>query len=230
RKGGLTNDEKIVYGYIKGEGNKGIWIKDIKRRSNLHQDAVNDAIKNMEKKGVIKCVKSIKNPTRKIYMLFNTVPSEEITGGAWYTDNDIDVTFINELAKIVMNFIEKKSFPSDGKEQNLLYSAGYQGYATTRDVANYLRQNKIVTVDLSMGEIQTIIDMLRFEGKIQRILKVGDSRLGQAWMYQAIRAVGSKGNSLTDVPCGTCPVVDFCKPGGPVNPDNCVYYNKWLEF
>ena len=32
-----------------------------------------------------------------------------------------------------------------------------------------------------------------------------------------------------DVPCGQCPAVQLCRPGGDVNPDSCRMMQKWLE-
>ena len=32
----------------------------------------------------------------------------------------------------------------------------------------------------------------------------------------------------TESPCGVCPSFEFCKPGGPVNPQECSYYGDWL--
>lgn len=33
---------------------------------------------------------------------------------------------------------------------------------------------------------------------------------------------------LAQAPCALCPSFEFCKPGGPVNPQECVYYDDWL--
>ncbi|KDQ54551.1 hypothetical protein JAAARDRAFT_38229 [Jaapia argillacea MUCL 33604] len=33
---------------------------------------------------------------------------------------------------------------------------------------------------------------------------------------------------LNEAPCGRCPTFEFCKDGGPVNPSECVYYDRWL--
>jgi DNA-directed RNA polymerase III subunit RPC6 len=33
----------------------------------------------------------------------------------------------------------------------------------------------------------------------------------------------------TESPCGVCPSFEFCKPGGPVNPQECSYYGDWLS-
>lgn len=35
---------------------------------------------------------------------------------------------------------------------------------------------------------------------------------------------------LTSVPCGTCPVMASCKPGGIVSPETCVYMSHWLQW
>jgi len=31
------------------------------------------------------------------------------------------------------------------------------------------------------------------------------------------------------VPCGACPVIDRCTPGGPVSPERCEYLGAWLD-
>jgi DNA-directed RNA polymerase III subunit RPC6 len=41
-------------------------------------------------------------------MLAELSPSEEITGGAWYTDQEMDVDFIESLAAIVYKYIFKQ--------------------------------------------------------------------------------------------------------------------------
>jgi DNA-directed RNA polymerase III subunit RPC6 len=46
-------------------------------------------------------------------------------------------------------------------------------------------------------------------------------------VYRALREeTGTIG--LTESPCGLCPSFEFCKEGGPVNPQECVYYGEWL--
>jgi DNA-directed RNA polymerase III subunit RPC6 len=48
-----------------------------------------------------------------------------------------------------------------------------------------------------------------------------------AHVYRAIR---QERISLgwSQAPCGTCPVFDFCKQEGPVNPSECTYFEEWL--
>jgi DNA-directed RNA polymerase III subunit RPC6 len=49
-----------------------------------------------------------------------------------------------------------------------------------------------------------------------------------AYLYRAVRqervALG-----WSEAPCGSCPVFDFCKEGGPVGPSGCEYYGEWLK-
>jgi DNA-directed RNA polymerase III subunit RPC6 len=35
-------------------------------------------------------------------------------------------------------------------------------------------------------------------------------------------------NGFVEVPCGRCPVFELCEEGGPVNPSNCEYFQRWL--
>lgn len=86
----------------------GIWIKDIKFKSNMHIQLVNSSIKNLEKKNLIKAIKSVRNPTKKLYMLFDLEPSADLTGGAWYTDQELDLEFIEELSRQCFKYIQAK--------------------------------------------------------------------------------------------------------------------------
>jgi DNA-directed RNA polymerase III subunit RPC6 len=55
-----------------------------------------------------------------------------------------------------------------------------------------------------------------------------DKIFGSAYVYRAVRqervALG-----WSQAPCGSCPVFDFCKEGGPVGPSGCEYYGEWLK-
>jgi DNA-directed RNA polymerase III subunit RPC6 len=232
-------------------------------------------------------------------MLFELDASEEITGGAWYTDQELDVPFIESLSDMVFRFILSKvrirlgyqnlpvlkssaskanlgnntvifffcgitqSYPKDKDFAQAIYPPSYNGYPTVRDVARFVKMSGIITVDLAIMDVQMLLDRLWFDGKVQRLIKVNNDfsdaiKPGKAglnrrrmqvldddlnssdddmeetdesdmWMYKATRSKQAE-SCWTDIPCGRCPVASFCKEGGPVNPENCVYYNKWLHF
>lgn len=56
---GADNEEKIVYSIIEEGGNRGIWIRDIRVKSNLIMTQLNKILKNLENKKLIKAVKSV---------------------------------------------------------------------------------------------------------------------------------------------------------------------------
>ena len=53
------NEERVVYQIIEESGTKGIWIRDIRIKSNLIQTQLNKIIKNLESKKLIKSVKTV---------------------------------------------------------------------------------------------------------------------------------------------------------------------------
>lgn len=100
----------MVYQQIENSGTNGIWIKNIKQRTNIHQTAVTKCMKALEGKKLVKPVKSIKNPSQRIYMCFHLSPNEDVTGGPWFSDGELDVELIAVTADAVVHFIEQKSW------------------------------------------------------------------------------------------------------------------------
>lgn len=68
---GADNEEKIVYSIIEEGGNKGIWIRDIRVKSNLIMTQLNKILKNLENKKLIKHVKSVNVRKFLIYKFQN---------------------------------------------------------------------------------------------------------------------------------------------------------------
>ena len=57
----------------------------------------------------------------------------------------------------------------------------------------------------------------------------GENRKLNMWMYKAIKNRFEE-SCWADIPCGKCPVANFCTEDGPVNPRNCKYFQSWLSF
>lgn len=98
---GLSAEVMMVYEEIKNSGNNGIWNRDIKTNTNVQQAPLAKALKELERRMLIKSVKSIHQKTKKIWMLYDLEPSVTITGGPWYTDNEFDHAFVNLIANTV---------------------------------------------------------------------------------------------------------------------------------
>ncbi|MCJ1251321.1 34-kDa subunit of RNA polymerase III (C) [Trapelia coarctata] len=114
---GLGAEDAMVYAYIESSGREGIWTRTIRSRTNLHQTVMNRCLKTLENKHLIKSIQSAKFPTRKIYILATLQPSDDVTGGAFYTDNELDIPFVAELHRVAEKYIMAKSWyhpPSKG--------------------------------------------------------------------------------------------------------------------
>ncbi|KAK1118362.1 hypothetical protein K0M31_015063 [Melipona bicolor] len=105
---GADNEEKIVYSIIEEAGNKGIWIRDIRFKSNLMPTQLSKILKSLEIKKFIKAVKSVAASKKKVYMLYNLEPDTSVTGGAWYQDQDFEAEFVDVLNQQCYRFLEKK--------------------------------------------------------------------------------------------------------------------------
>jgi DNA-directed RNA polymerase III subunit RPC6 len=76
---------------------------------------------------------------------------------------------------------------------------------------DYRKNSKSKSMKQSQLETMGFDDLDTSAGSVYRALK--ESTIPFAWM---------------ESPCGVCPSFEFCKPGGPVNPQECSYYGDWL--
>ncbi|NWW41901.1 RPC6 polymerase, partial [Panurus biarmicus] len=105
---GSDNQEKLVYQIIEDPGNKSIWSRDIRYKSNLPLTEINKILKNLESKKLIKAVKSVAASKKKVYMLYNLQPDCSVTGGAWYSDQDFESEFVEVLNQQCFKFLQSK--------------------------------------------------------------------------------------------------------------------------
>ncbi|PYH43590.1 RPC34 RNA polymerase subunit family protein [Aspergillus saccharolyticus JOP 1030-1] len=106
----LSPDESLVYNVIHSTGRSGIWVRAIGTRTNLHKSILDRCLKSLEGKNYIKSVHNVKFPSRKMYMLAGLAPSEDVTGGAWFTDGVLDENFINSVAGFIEWKVSQKSW------------------------------------------------------------------------------------------------------------------------
>lgn len=158
----MSSEEALVYSYIEASGRDGIWSKTIKARTNLHQHVVLKCLKNLENQRFVKSVKSVKYPTRKMYMLYHLQPSVSVTGGAWFTDGELDVEFIDSLLAVVWRFVCEKTVKQGPHE-----------YVEVSDIANFITQSKVSTVELGPDEVKSLCSVLEYDGRLEKT-KGGD--------------------------------------------------------
>ncbi|KAI9243473.1 RNA polymerase Rpc34 [Sporodiniella umbellata] len=240
----LNDDARLIYNTIRSAGNTGIWTKDLKKATNLHTIVLNRTLKQLEQKQEIKSVKHVKYPTRKIYMLFNLTPSSEVTGGAWYTDQELDTEFIDSLKAACLKYIASRSFPRVEGVPDAVFGADHEHYATAGEVRRFITESRISSIDLSVQDITSILDILVYDGDVEKKLPFmagmedfsddeDDVQDASAqWSYKALRKTVSRlpTETLTETPCGKCPVFNFCVEGAAISPLNCEYFKTWLNW
>lgn len=122
-------------------------------------------------------------------MLAGLAPSEDITGGAWFTDGVLDTNFINTVGGFIEFTVSKRSWyevpaadrgrskriktatgmaevKSESEKTYLPYPANYSGYPTVETITNEVNQSGITPVRLPEDSIIHLLQMLCFDKKL----------------------------------------------------------------
>ncbi|KAF9485384.1 hypothetical protein BDN70DRAFT_871429 [Pholiota conissans] len=174
---GLTGEENLVLGHIKSSGNEGIWTKHLKAKTSLHQTVIDRCLKTLTQKRLIKRVPSVQHITRKIYMLEGIEPSISLTGGPWYTDNELDTEFIQNLTEACYRLISDISFPKrrGGKEGALYPISNAPQYPTADNIRHSLRKARLTETELSIEHVEMLLNILILDGKVEKIPSFGSA-------------------------------------------------------
>ncbi|KAG8741820.1 34-kDa subunit of RNA polymerase III (C) [Ceratobasidium sp. 414] len=167
----MDAEESIVYKKIQEAKNEGIWTKHLKS-TELHQSIITRVLKSLEKKGLIKSIKSVKHPTRKIYILANLQPSVEVSGGPWYNNSEFETEFVQTLCNVCLNFIQKRSFPVIKSNSKLSPRALFpvsesSRYPTAADVLNFLKQTNVTDAPLDLVHVESLLQVLVYDGTVE---------------------------------------------------------------
>lgn len=146
-----SHDEQHVLQVISRSQNQGIWIKMLREETRLPQPQLSKVLKQLEQKELIKHVKSVNSKTKKVYMLANLEPSKEITGGAWYTNQEFDAEFIEVVREACHRFILNK------------------GKVTLDDIADFIIESNLCRCKLELEDMNRIVDTLVFDGLIDAV-------------------------------------------------------------
>ncbi|GAA5874476.1 hypothetical protein JCM3774_005730 [Rhodotorula dairenensis] len=198
----MDAEEKLVLNHIRDAGNMGIWSRTLTTKTGLPRATIAKALKVLEGKKTIKTVKSVKTPTRKIYMLTGIAPSVELTGGPWFTDNELDVELVDTLKRVVRKFLQQKSQPpsvtitdpstSEPKKIKPIYPVTATPFLpTSEQVLEYIMKSGAAIVDLTREHVEDLLDLMVFDGDVEKVLV---NRLGADGMPVA-RKPAPKGSS-----------------------------------
>ena len=151
KKRGLSSEDRLVLQVIEAAGNCGMWTKEVKQKTNFPQVKVTKIFKTLESRKLIKSVKHVAQQNRKVYMKYDLEPSREITGGAWFTDQEFDAVFVKIMRDQCRDFIRK--------EKRL----------TLQDVYEHIVESKISNVNLRKEDVIQIVDTLFYDGDVEMI-------------------------------------------------------------
>ncbi|KAH9411524.1 RNA polymerase Rpc34 [Ordospora pajunii] len=155
--------ELMIYNLVSQSGGEGVWLKTIKDKTNMPHTLIGKVLRSMETKRIIKSVKCLKN-NRKMYVLYDETPSEEITGGTWFHDNDVDFECVSKILEVVLLYLEKNTVSEDG-----LTLPEYEANPTLDDILEYIRKMNILSIPLKRGDLEVIADILVFDGKAEKL-------------------------------------------------------------
>lgn len=239
---GAENEEKLVYQIVELSGNKGIQYRDMRQKSGLNERQLNKAVRTLESKKVIKQLKMVGQRRKKAYILFNLEPDQSVTGGPWFTDQDFESEFVEVVSQQCFKFLQHKSSVSQ-PPTSALSAADIDpilkrnaAFASSHEVWEFISKLGISKVNLTVSHIEMLLDALVYDGKVERtaapgasVLAQGGDNSGSGKLYRAV-GVELSTAGLMCVPCGVCPVVHQCCPGGAISPATCLYMKEWLDF
>jgi len=226
---GADTEEKLIYQIIGASGNKGIWTRDIRFKSNLVPAQVNKILKSLESKKLIKAVKSVAASKKKVYMLYNEQPDRSVTGGAWYSDQEFESVFVEVLNQQCYNFLCQKAEVAQQTSKDPI-SQRNKSCATIKEIWKFIAEIGISKVELSMEDVEAILNTLIYDNKVEKSVMVNESlEASERTSYRAIKSLLPP-TSLVMVPCGVCPLINSCQEGGIVSPSTCQYMSSWLEY
>uniref|UniRef100_A0A5B7AYA9 Putative DNA-directed RNA polymerase III subunit RPC6-like n=1 Tax=Davidia involucrata TaxID=16924 RepID=A0A5B7AYA9_DAVIN len=212
--------ENVLLNLIKSKEDMGIWIRDMKRETNLPENVVTKAVKSLLAHKLIKEVVNIQSKGRKHYMAAEFEPSKELTGGTWYVGGNLDTAFISVLKDSCLKIIRKLKV------------------ATLEGISDFFKRNKITTVECTTPQIAEILRSMVLDNEIIEVKSTGLGEYASIPIgtvcYRCAAGMGPgqgpKIGAMASIPCGVCPRISQCTPDGIISPKTCVYFTKWLDF
>lgn len=162
----MSGDTAMVYEYIRDSGREGIWTRTLKTKTNLHSQVINNCLKELVADLLIKTIKSVAHPTRKIYMLYLLQPLVAVTGGPWYTDSELDTEFIENLLKVVWGFVVSRTFPKGGEKR---FSLTYDDYPLAKTIMDFIVSSKVAHVELALLDVRSLCEVLVYDDALERV-------------------------------------------------------------
>lgn len=219
KTGGMSQEESVVYQLVKEEGAKGVWRRIIVRKSHLPPLRVDKILKALINQQIIKAVKGVQGK-QKVYMLFELEPEKQLA--VWYDeDGKFDAEFLATATKICVNYLKKK------------------GASNADEICSFVKSKSIFAQPPQPSDIAGLLFSLSCDANTN--VEIDPSSLAviscnteevsrQTRLCYRLCKKAAFSPLFNDIPCCCCPVRDKCTMDGAVNPRDCEYIAKWLEF
>ncbi|CAN0928068.1 Probable DNA-directed RNA polymerase III subunit rpc6 [Linum grandiflorum] len=218
----LTGNDEIIYNLIHEKAESGI-AKFSLNRTNIPTAAINKILKKLIERNLIKLVQNVKNKGTNMYIASEFKPSDELTGGQWYSDGNLDVEFIKFLKDSCLRVVRKEKV------------------ATLESVVNFMKSSGMFKVEVTKKQFEEILKALVLDDALLELKSTGVEEFASIPVgkvcYKAAAAGGKRSSAvesrlgaMASVPCGVCPRIGSCTPDGVISPKTCVYFQKWLDF
>lgn len=167
---GLDPTARLVYQVIEKAGNKGIWTRDVRSQTRLQLPLLNKVYKALESRQLIKNVKTVSS--KKVYMLYDLRPATELTGGPWYTDQEFDHEFVQEMRSFLVKFVRGMN-----KGRGV----------TMQEIKDAIDTNKVSKESLGLEHVQSLVQSLAYDYLVEERGTNGD---GEALYVMSKRVNG----------------------------------------
>jgi DNA-directed RNA polymerase III subunit RPC6 len=165
-------------------------------------------------------------------MLYELTPHPTIGGDIWYFDNEFDAELVRVLNEQCVRLLDERLEESIEKYRQDPFLQRTHSLISSADLAAFINEMGILKVSLTIGQIESILDTLICDGKIQKVtvastmVKENDTKSN---LYRSIKPIINS-SPIVRNPCGLCPVFNDCHDDGVINPTTCIYLNNWLDF
>ncbi|XP_020082463.1 DNA-directed RNA polymerase III subunit RPC6 isoform X1 [Ananas comosus] len=213
---GLSDAERMILEAIRSKENMGIWTFDLKKLTNLPRGVFDKALRLLQQKGLIKCVVSIHNKSRKMYVAREFEPAKEISGGTWYSQGSLNQEFISDVRSKCLAQVTRLRI------------------ATIEDVWKGIQMSRDSKADFTLQQIKEIVQAMVLDKELEEVKSTGDGDFSAVPAgrpcYRRFERRAPIAGALSAIPCGVCPRISECTPDGVISPNTCIYFTKWLEL
>ncbi len=107
----LDTNEKMVFEAVEAAYEEGTWVRNIKVKTGIRdENSANKVLRRLITLNLIKNVQSVKNGAQKTYMLAYLTPSDEVTGGSFYDNGDLDDSMVDNISNLIVHHVRQASW------------------------------------------------------------------------------------------------------------------------